>query len=166
MQAVQSPGEADRSPLPEDSAGAAEAAPRERIWQIVALIPAGRVATYGQIAALAGMPRHARLVGRTLRELPAASTLPWHRVVNATLRISLRSGSGQTLQRQRLEAEGVEFIGERVAAAHRWSARAYHRIGAHRWIRVSGCGGAGGGSLNGATQCSSTMPGKASRAHR
>ena len=96
--------------------------PQERITSIVAMIPAGRVATYGQIAALAGMPRHARLVGRTLRELPSGSKLPWFRVVNASLRISRRTGGSENLQRRRLEAEGVEFIGERVAAAHRWDA--------------------------------------------
>ncbi len=96
--------------------------PQDRIYSIVAMIPQGRVATYGQIAALAGMPRHARLVGRTLRELPSGSRLPWFRVVNASLRISTRVGGNENLQRKRLEAEGVEFVGERVAAAHRWEA--------------------------------------------
>lgn len=100
-----------------------QASPAERIWQVVALIPVGKVATYGQIAGLAGMPRHARLVGRTLRELPAASRLPWHRVVNASLRISLRKGSGGHVeQRRRLEAEGVEFVGERIPRTFRWDA--------------------------------------------
>jgi len=95
--------------------------PQERIWQVVAAIPKGSVATYGQVATLAGMPGHARLVGRTLSELPKDTKLPWHRVINASMRISLRSGStGHNLQRSRLEAEGVEFIGERVASAHRW----------------------------------------------
>lgn len=87
------------------------------------MIPRGRVASYGQIAALAGMPRHARLVGRTLRELPEGSKLPWHRVVNATLRISMRPG-GTSEQRRRLEAEGIEFVGEKVANGHRWEAQA------------------------------------------
>ena len=95
--------------------------PRERIWQVVAAIPKGSVATYGQVADLAGMPRHARLVGRTLSELPRDTKLPWHRVINASLRISLRADSdGHSVQRRRLEAEGVEFVGERVASAHRW----------------------------------------------
>lgn len=95
--------------------------PQERIWQVVAAIPKGSVATYGQVANLAGMPSHARLVGRTLSELPKDTKLPWHRVINASMRISLRSGStGHNLQRSRLEGEGVEFIGERVASAHRW----------------------------------------------
>ena len=87
------------------------------------MIPPGMVASYGQVAALAGMPSHARFVGRTLRELPRGTRLPWHRVVNASLRISLRTGSSDSgnLQRKRLLAEGVEFIGERIARAHRWS---------------------------------------------
>jgi len=107
-----------------------QASPQERIWQVVALIPAGKVASYGQVAALAGMPRHARLVGRTLSELPDDSRLPWHRVVNASLRISSRrtggsgGSGGQLIQRQRLEEEGVEFVGERVAKSFRWEARA------------------------------------------
>jgi len=97
----------------------------ERIWQVVALIPRGRVATYGQVAALAGMPRHARLVGRTLRDLPDGTRLPWHRVVNATLRISQRRGSdGHTEQRRRLEAEGISFVGERIPRQFRWEATA------------------------------------------
>ncbi|MGE0622742.1 MAG: MGMT family protein [Pseudomonadales bacterium] len=100
-----------------------QAEPAERIWQVVALIPRGRVATYGQIAALAGMPRHARLVGRTLSNLPEGTRLPWHRVVNASLRISHRAGSGGHLQqRQRLEAEGVTFVGERIPRQFRWEA--------------------------------------------
>ena len=92
---------------------------------MVALIPAGKVATYGQVAALAGMPRHARLVGRTMAQLPKGSRLPWHRVVNASLRISQRRGStGHLRQRKRLEAEGISFVGDRIPAAHRWDARA------------------------------------------
>lgn len=99
--------------------------PQERIWQVVAMIPAGRVASYGQVAALAGMPRHARLVGRTLRELPSGSRLPWHRVVNASLKISQRRGSGgHREQRRRLLEEGVEFVGERIPKAYRWEASA------------------------------------------
>jgi len=95
--------------------------PEERIWQVVAAIPRGRVATYGQVANLAGMPRHARLVGRTLSNLPNGSRLPWHRVVNASLRISARGDDRAMLeQRRRLEREGVSFVGARIARAHRW----------------------------------------------
>ena len=88
---------------------------------MVAAIPRGRVATYGQVANLAGMPRHARLVGRTLSNLPNGSRLPWHRVVNAGLRISARGDDRAMLeQRRRLEREGVSFMGARIARAHRW----------------------------------------------
>ncbi len=86
------------------------------------MIPKGSVATYGQVAHLAGMPRHARLVGRTLSDLPKGTRLPWHRVVNAALRISSRRAnrSGENVQKQRLLREKVEFIGDRIARAHRW----------------------------------------------
>ena len=84
-----------------------------RVYAVVKKIPRGRVATYGQIALLAGLPRHARLVGTLLRNTPAEIKIPWHRVVNAGGKISLRlhewkSGSDD-LQRIRLEDEGIEF---------------------------------------------------------
>ena len=94
--------------------------PEQRIWQVVSMVPAGKVASYGQIAALAGMPRHARLVGRTLASLPRGSKLPWHRVVNARLEIARRGDASERRQRARLEAEGVTFIGSRIAPAFRW----------------------------------------------
>ncbi len=82
----------------------------QRIWQIVALIPRGKVATYGDVAAQAGLPGAARRVGRALKHLPRDTRIPWHRVVNAQGRISLAEGSaGQYTQRERLEAEGIAF---------------------------------------------------------
>jgi methylated-DNA-protein-cysteine methyltransferase-like protein len=82
----------------------------QRIWHVVAMIPPGNVATYGDIAAQAGMPGAARRVGRALKCLPQDTRIPWHRVVNAQGRISLAEGSaGQYTQRERLEAEGVAF---------------------------------------------------------
>lgn len=79
------------------------------------------MASYGQVARLAGLPRRARLVGRTLRDLPDATRLPWHRVVNAALSLSQRGDPGAVArQRARLEAEGVTFIGPRIAPQHRW----------------------------------------------
>ena len=74
-------------------------------------IPCGRVATYGQIAVVAGMPRHHRQVGRALRLLLDDGLVPWHRVVAAEGVISRRSGDGsfEALQRELLEAEGVAF---------------------------------------------------------
>ena len=96
---------------------AAAQADKESMWQrfyaVIKKIPRGSVATYGQIAALAGMPRHARHVGYALSALPANMKLPWHRVINSQGRISLRlrhwdSGSDD-LQRILLEAEDVRF---------------------------------------------------------
>lgn len=82
-----------------------------RILAVVRRIPRGRVATYGQVAALAGLPNQARLVGYALAALPAATAVPWHRVLNARGAISLRRGAdGATVeQRLRLEREGVRF---------------------------------------------------------
>lgn len=81
-----------------------------RIYAIVRQIPRGRVATYGQIAALVGPPCHARLVGWAMAALPAGTDVPWQRVINAQGKISLRQYSrGHELQRKRLEAEGVQF---------------------------------------------------------
>ena len=80
---------------------------RQRICATVDSIPAGRVATYGQVAREAGLPRRARLVGAVLRTLPAGSRLPWHRVVNAKGEISPRPGSGPREQARRLRREGV-----------------------------------------------------------
>ncbi len=83
-----------------------------RIWQVVALIPAGKVATYGDVARLAGLPGAARRVGAALRALPPDTRIPWHRVINAQGKLSLPEGSrAQYTQRERLEAEGVVFSG-------------------------------------------------------
>lgn len=70
-------------------------------------VPSGRVASYGQIAALAGRPRHARQVGRILRNAGDRG-LPWHRIVNGQGALSLDRPAARE-QRRRLEAEGVEF---------------------------------------------------------
>ncbi len=87
-----------------------------KILAAVKEIPRGRVASYGEIAERAGLPRRARLVGRVLAQLPAGSRVPWHRVVNAQGRISLPAGSSAAReQRQRLLAEGVRIVGSRVA---------------------------------------------------
>ena len=87
----------------------------QRIHAVVRRIPKGRVATYGQVALLAGLPRQARLVGYALNALPEGSRVPWHRVVNAQGRISLRSGSGgHHYQRHLLEEEDVVFDGKGV----------------------------------------------------
>lgn len=83
----------------------------DRIYAVVTRIPRGRVATYGQVAAVAGLPRQARLVGYAMYGLPAGSKLPWHRVINARGEVSPRSdpGPSEALQRHLLEREGVRF---------------------------------------------------------
>jgi len=80
----------------------------QRIYQVVRRIPRGRVATYGQVAELAGLEGRARQVGYALHNCP--SGLPWHRVINSKGTISARTGSDWgELQRHLLEAEGIEF---------------------------------------------------------
>ncbi len=80
------------------------------IYSVVMSIPRGKVATYGQVAELAGLPGNARQVGYALRVLPDDRGVPWHRVVNAQGRISKRSAIDfEQEQRVMLEAEGVVF---------------------------------------------------------
>ena len=95
----------------------------QRIYSVVRRIPSGRVATYGQIAELAGIPGHARQVGYALHALPEGSAVPWHRVLNSRGTLSLRrDSSGEISQRLRLEQEGVRFnAGGRIALERlRW----------------------------------------------
>ncbi len=95
---------------------------RLAIIQVVHQIPAGNVATYGQVAELAGLPGAARLVGHTLKRLPSGSALPWHRVINSSGRISLPHGS-PAYQRQSecLHAEGVILVNGRISLKrYRW----------------------------------------------
>jgi methylated-DNA-protein-cysteine methyltransferase-like protein len=90
---------------------------RDRIYAVVRRIPRGKVATYGQIAILAGLKGHARQVGYALHDLPQGSSLPWHRVINAAGRVSPRAEpSFVTIQQRLLEAEGIEIgRGDRVS---------------------------------------------------
>jgi methylated-DNA-protein-cysteine methyltransferase-like protein len=90
-------------------------------------IPAGRVATYGQVASLAGLAGHARQVGYAMHALPEGTTVPWHRVVNASGRISPRSMPGAELvQQQLLAREGVRLdaLGRVALRKVRWNPRA------------------------------------------
>lgn len=97
-----------------------------RIYAVVRRIPRGRVATYGQVAALAGLPHAPRVAGYALHALPEGSPLPWHRVLAAGGRLSLGrlSPHGAVTQRLRLEKEGVRFDGRGCADLERfrWSA--------------------------------------------
>lgn len=80
------------------------------VYRLVACIPPGKVATYGQIAGLLGHPSAARAVGYALHALPASSDIPWQRVINASGRISSRCHPhAESIQRALLEAEGVRF---------------------------------------------------------
>ncbi len=82
----------------------------QKIWQVVMMIPPGKVATYGDVAQQAGLPGAARRVGRALRGLPEGTRIPWHRVINSQGDIVVPGGdAARALQREKLEAEGVEF---------------------------------------------------------
>jgi methylated-DNA-protein-cysteine methyltransferase-like protein len=86
------------------------------IFAVLRAIPEGCVATYGQVAQLAGLPRAARLVGMTLSALPEGTHLPWHRVINAQGRISLPADSpGFREQVARLTAENVTVCDGRIS---------------------------------------------------
>ena len=82
-----------------------------KIYRVIRKIPRGKVASYGQIARLAGFPNHARLVGYALHALrdDRDRKVPWWRVINARGEISLGDFSGADLQRALLEKEGVRF---------------------------------------------------------
>lgn len=97
----------------------------DRIWRLVRRIPPGRVATYGQIAELVGIPRGARQVGYALHALPEHSAVPWHRVLNTHGGISFRPGGAPVTQRLRLEREGVRFdvAGRTDLARFQWRPR-------------------------------------------
>ncbi len=96
-----------------------------RIYAVVKRIPRGRVATYGQVAELAGFSRQPRLVGYALNAL-TDDRIPWHRVINARGRVSTRTERDcETIQRTLLEDEGVTFDASgRVALERlRWRPR-------------------------------------------
>jgi len=81
----------------------------ERIYAVVHQIPAGQVASYGQVALIAGAGS-ARLVGQALARLPNGSGVPWHRVLNSQGKLALRKDGGPSPeQRRRLGREGVRF---------------------------------------------------------
>lgn len=80
------------------------------VYRVVRLIPAGKVTTYGRVAAILGHPRAARAVGYALHNLPEGSAVPWHRVINFRGMISGRCEIHRPeIQRLLLEAEGVVF---------------------------------------------------------
>jgi methylated-DNA-protein-cysteine methyltransferase-like protein len=94
----------------------------QRIWDTIRDIPAGNVASYGQIAAIAGIPRGARQVGYALRQLPKGHDVPWHRVITSSGKIAFDKNSRQfTEQSKRLSQEDVAVLGGRVdMQKYRW----------------------------------------------
>lgn len=101
----------------------------ERVYLLVQQIPRGRVASYGQIAALLGHPQAARTVGWALNALRGSDVndVPWQRVINSAGRISIsRADLGADLQHALLEEEGIEF-----------DARGYVDLGRYGWEGLS-----------------------------
>ena len=85
----------------------------ERIYKVVCKIPKGRVATYGQVALLAGNPRWARVVGYALHNNPAPMVIPCHRVVNREGRVAEAFAfGGGNVQKDLLLSEGIEFLAD------------------------------------------------------
>ena len=102
-------------------AGSRKVSTHQSILAAVRRIPRGRVATYGQIAAVAGLGRQPRLVGYALHALPSSTTVPWHRVINARGMVSIRSdGAASLSQRLLLEREGVQFDGRGRVSLERY----------------------------------------------
>jgi methylated-DNA-protein-cysteine methyltransferase-like protein len=94
---------------------ASAAARRDALYLSLAQVPSGCVVSYGQLAAMAGLGKAARWVGRTLSQLPEGSSLPWHRVVSACGHLSLAQGTvSGAEQRQRLREEGIHLTNDRV----------------------------------------------------
>lgn len=88
----------------------------QKIWLVVLAIPPGKVASYGQIAAMAGLGRQARYIGRALGKLPAGHSVPWYRVIRSNGQIAFPPGS-EAYQQQvsRLQADGVKVVNGRVS---------------------------------------------------
>ncbi|WP_227509876.1 MGMT family protein [Acinetobacter sp. NCu2D-2] len=88
----------------------------QMILETVQHIPYGKVASYGQIACLAGLPRHARLVGKTLSQLETESSIPWHRVINASGKITHTRANewGDNIQALKLKDEGILVVNLKV----------------------------------------------------
>ena len=88
-----------------------------QILEVIVLIPYGKVASYGQIARLAGLPKHARLVGYVLKHLDKESQIPWYRVINSQgrIRVTHIDENGKNIQQDLLEAEGVYLLNGKVS---------------------------------------------------
>ena len=96
-------------------APAAENPALEALWHVIAMIPRGRVCSYGEVARAAGLPGHARQSAYALRVAPKELHLPWHRVLGAGGRIVFAAGSASFReQARRLRSEGVRVVNGRV----------------------------------------------------
>jgi methylated-DNA-protein-cysteine methyltransferase-like protein len=109
-----------------------------RVYEVVRMVPHGRVATYGQIAAIVSDRRAARTVGWSLNALQEGTDVPWHRVINAQGKISTRYRErAAAVQRVLLEAEGVRFDeqGRTDLDAYQWEGLDWPEIEAlrQRW---------------------------------
>lgn len=92
-----------------------EATKDQKIWQVVLSIPEGKVASYGQVASMAGLGRQARYIGRALGKLPAGHTVPWYRVIRSNGQIAFPEGTETfATQKKLLEHEGVEVKNGKV----------------------------------------------------
>ncbi|MDO3720282.1 methylated-DNA--[protein]-cysteine S-methyltransferase [Marinobacter sp. chi1] len=100
-----------------------EAGKDQAIWLVVMAIPEGKVASYGQVASMAGLGRQARYIGRALGKLPAGHVVPWHRVIRSNGQIAFPEGSDKFREQvSLLEREGVEVVRGRVAMGRfQWS---------------------------------------------
>lgn len=87
-----------------------------QILEVIALVPFGKVATYGQIARLAGLPKHARLVGYALKNIDQASDIPWHRIINAQGKVSTHhlNQIGENIQLNKLRDEGIVVLNGKI----------------------------------------------------
>jgi methylated-DNA-protein-cysteine methyltransferase-like protein len=113
-----------------------------RVYDVVRLIPRGKVATYGQVAEIVSHPGAARTVGWALRALREGTNVPWHRVINASGTVSTsRQEDGEILQQSLLEKEGVTFddLGRTDLSLHQWEGLDWPEIEAlrQRWQRES-----------------------------
>ena len=88
----------------------------QKIWQVVAAIPIGRVASYGQIADMAGLGRQARYIGKALGKLPEGHAIPWYRVIKSNGQIAFPvGGEAHDVQAQSLREEGVVVADGKVS---------------------------------------------------
>lgn len=98
----------DEAAIEAQTAKAEPLSPMAKIWHIVAMIPQGRVSSYGKVADLAGLPGRARYVSKALKSAPEHLSLPWHRVLNSQGQISFEKNSiAFQEQMELLRIEGV-----------------------------------------------------------